>query len=100
MRSFVEPVGLLPSSLAHSRTSAAGDIAGSPTSGVFPIACRMSSARVTLGSIPARVPRPACSGPTEGRRLRPVEPETRYAKTVDGVHIAYQVRGDGPIDLV
>jgi class 3 adenylate cyclase/alpha-beta hydrolase superfamily lysophospholipase len=29
-----------------------------------------------------------------------MEPETRYAKTVDGVHIAYQVRGDGPIDLV
>ena len=27
-------------------------------------------------------------------------PETRYAKTVDGVHIAYQVIGDGPIDLV
>ena len=27
-------------------------------------------------------------------------PETRYAKTVDGVHIAYQVRGDGPVDLV
>ena len=27
-------------------------------------------------------------------------PETKYAKTVDGVHIAYQVRGDGPIDLV
>jgi pimeloyl-ACP methyl ester carboxylesterase len=27
-------------------------------------------------------------------------PETRYAKTVDGVHIAYQVRGDGPIDIV
>ena len=26
-------------------------------------------------------------------------PETRYAKTVDGVHIAYQVRGDGPIDI-
>jgi class 3 adenylate cyclase len=26
--------------------------------------------------------------------------ETRYAKTVDGVHIAYQVRGDGPIDIV
>jgi hypothetical protein len=24
-------------------------------------------------------------------------PETKYAKTVDGVHIAYQVRGDGPI---
>ena len=27
-------------------------------------------------------------------------PETRYAKTVDGVHIAYQVVGDGPLDLV
>jgi pimeloyl-ACP methyl ester carboxylesterase len=27
-------------------------------------------------------------------------PETRYAKTVDGVHIAYQVIGDGPGDLV
>ena len=27
-------------------------------------------------------------------------PETRYAKTADGVHIAYQVLGDGPTDLV
>jgi class 3 adenylate cyclase len=27
-------------------------------------------------------------------------PETRYAKTADGVHIAYQVIGDGPLDLV
>lgn len=27
-------------------------------------------------------------------------PETRYAKTADGVHIAYQVVGDGPIDLI
>ena len=27
-------------------------------------------------------------------------PETRYAKTVDGVHIAYQVVGDGPVDFV
>jgi class 3 adenylate cyclase len=27
-------------------------------------------------------------------------PETRYAKTADGVHIAYQVIGDGPGDLV
>jgi class 3 adenylate cyclase len=27
-------------------------------------------------------------------------PETRYAKTSDGVHIAYQVAGDGPVDLV
>ena len=26
--------------------------------------------------------------------------ETRYAETRDGVHIAYQVVGDGPIDIV
>jgi class 3 adenylate cyclase len=29
-----------------------------------------------------------------------VRPETRYAKTLDGAHIAHQVVGDGPIDLV
>ena len=29
-----------------------------------------------------------------------LNPKTRYATTVDGVHIAYQVAGDGPIDLV
>ena len=27
-------------------------------------------------------------------------PETRYAKTPDGVHLAYHVVGDGPIDLL
>jgi class 3 adenylate cyclase len=27
-------------------------------------------------------------------------PETKYAKTVDGVHVAYRVVGAGPIDLV
>jgi hypothetical protein len=27
-------------------------------------------------------------------------PATRYAKTSDGVHIAYTVWGEGPIDLV
>jgi class 3 adenylate cyclase len=27
-------------------------------------------------------------------------PDTRYAKTADGVHIAYQLFGDGPVDLV
>ena len=26
--------------------------------------------------------------------------ETRYAKAVDGVHIAYQIAGEGPVDLV
>jgi pimeloyl-ACP methyl ester carboxylesterase len=34
--------------------------------------------------------------------VRPVTdaPETRWAKTDDGVHIAYQVVGEGPLDLV
>jgi hypothetical protein len=27
-------------------------------------------------------------------------PETRYAKTADGVYIAYQTVGNGPLDLV
>ena len=27
-------------------------------------------------------------------------PETRYARTSDGVHIAYQVLGGGPVDFV
>ena len=27
-------------------------------------------------------------------------PETRFAKAVGGVHIAYQVVGEGPVDLV
>jgi len=27
-------------------------------------------------------------------------PQTRYAKTIDGVHIAYQVSGEGPVDMV
>jgi len=34
------------------------------------------------------------------RQERVTVPETRYAKTSDGVHIAYQVIGDGPFDLV
>ena len=27
-------------------------------------------------------------------------PETRYARTTDGTHVAFQVIGDGPVDLV
>jgi len=27
-------------------------------------------------------------------------PETRYARTTDGTHVAYQVHGDGPVDLL
>ena len=37
---------------------------------------------------------------TEAQDRRVEAPETRYAKTVDGVHIAYRVVGSGPIDLV
>ena len=33
-----------------------------------------------------------------GERL--TVPETRYAKAADGVHIAYQVTGTGPLDVV
>jgi len=29
-----------------------------------------------------------------------VRPETRYAKTTDGVHLAYQVVGEGSIDII
>src|SRR4029079_9479122 len=40
-----------------------------------------------------------CGG---GGTIRPdvVQPEVRYARTADGVNIAYQVRGEGPVDLV
>jgi class 3 adenylate cyclase len=27
-------------------------------------------------------------------------PETRYARTVDGTHVAYQLNGDGPVDIL
>ncbi|MFL5668167.1 MAG: hypothetical protein ACJ77U_02155, partial [Chloroflexota bacterium] len=29
----------------------------------------------------------------------PVTPETHYLKTPDGVYLAYQVVGDGPVDI-
>jgi DNA-binding SARP family transcriptional activator/pimeloyl-ACP methyl ester carboxylesterase len=39
--------------------------------------------------------------PRDRRGTAPIEmPKTRYAKAADGVHIAYQVIGDGPFDLV
>ncbi|HEY7560930.1 MAG TPA: hypothetical protein VH650_02025, partial [Gaiellaceae bacterium] len=34
------------------------------------------------------------------RPLRLLNPETQYVKTPDGAHIAYQVFGSGPFDLV
>jgi pimeloyl-ACP methyl ester carboxylesterase/class 3 adenylate cyclase len=35
-----------------------------------------------------------------GARDAMTTPETRYARTADGVHVAYQVVGDGPVDMV
>lgn len=35
-----------------------------------------------------------------GNDARMEMPQTKYAKTVDGVHIAYSVSGSGSIDLV
>jgi hypothetical protein len=43
---------------------------------------------------------PIAGGTAEGED-GPVEiPETRYAATSDGIHIAYQTVGEGPGDLV
>lgn len=48
---------------------------------------------------PSAVPgRPRHLAPVDGRRA--ATPETHYARTDDGVHIAYQVIGDGPVDLL
>jgi hypothetical protein len=44
MRSFSEPVGFCPSSFAHRRTDGFGESRDSPTSGVSPMASRMSPA--------------------------------------------------------
>lgn len=35
-----------------------------------------------------------------GGTLRPMVPETRYARTTDRTHVAYKVSGDGPIDIL
>src|SRR6266436_4827728 len=37
---------------------------------------------------------------TRAEDMRVNVPDTRYAKTADGLHIAYQVLGEGPIDLL
>src|SRR5215471_7775862 len=49
-RSFSEPVGLSISSLAKIRTAGLGDIRGISTSGVWPIASRMSWYRPPCGT--------------------------------------------------
>src|SRR3954454_17810555 len=82
MRSLSEPVGFCPSSLAHRRTPGFGDSRGMPTSGVFPMASRMSLARMArrLSQGGATVP--------GRRRLR-----TNRGAGVDD--LASPVRGDG-----
>ena len=49
MRSFEDPPGFWPSSLAKIRTSGFGDSACTPTSGVSPMSPRMFSWRMTDG---------------------------------------------------
>ncbi len=39
------------------------------------------------------------SGSCPGR-LHRVIPDTRYARTSDGTHVAYQIAGTGPVDVV
>src|SRR5581483_7939440 len=57
IRSLTEPDGFCPSSLAHSRTPGFGDMRGMPTSGVFPIASRMSPYRIEpVSQGPSRQP--------------------------------------------
>src|SRR5262245_6030790 len=50
-RSLTEPVGFVASSFANSRTDGVGDMRGIWTSGVWPIAPRMSSYRPPCGAI-------------------------------------------------
>ena len=72
-RSLTDPVGLSISSLAKMRTSGLGDIRGISTSGVWPIASRMSVvAPAVRGERPrgrgVRVVVAACSGRGRSRR--------------------------------
>src|SRR4026207_739874 len=42
-----------------------------------------------------------CGSASRRTTIRPVEiPEVRYAKTADGTHIAFQIFGQGPRDLI
>src|SRR4051794_33182690 len=99
MRSFSEPVGFWPSSFAHRRTSGFGLRRGMPTSGVFPIASRMSFARMAgrLSQGPGRVPDPA---PVVGfaacghhsNRMRGSVPEGLLADAEDAVALVERQR--------
>ena len=55
---------------------------------------------IRLG-VRSKEPRARLRHASARRQDAPVDiPETRYAKTADGVHIAYQVAGEGAVDLV
>ena len=44
---------------------------------------------------------PLAPGTPSLKRSVPVQaPDTQYARRGDGIHIAYQVVGDGPVDLL
>jgi DNA-binding SARP family transcriptional activator/pimeloyl-ACP methyl ester carboxylesterase len=45
-------------------------------------------------------PAAAGTGRIASARRAPLRSSTRYAVTSDGVHVAYQIVGDGPVDLV
>ena len=63
-----------------------------------PISAGPTSVRSLAGSGP---PRPVVRWRADEEDAAVVDvPETRYAKTADGVHIAYQVLGEGPFDFV
>ncbi len=62
------------------------------------LSIRAPDRQVAGGSHPRLLVAPAATQTTD--MTQGSTPETRYAKTVDGVHIAYQVAGDGPIDIV
>lgn len=62
---------------------------------VAELTCRSIRRGSTLPSL-----RASCRGVRSGLRLRAVIPDIRYVRTPDALHIAYQVVGAGPTDLV
>jgi pimeloyl-ACP methyl ester carboxylesterase/DNA-binding CsgD family transcriptional regulator len=54
----------------------------------------------TAGRKPPGFAEFACASIPAGGARMPLKPDVRYVAAGDGVHIAYQVVGEGPIDLV
>ena len=74
------------------RPSGAGAAPGGPSVGASSSAEVSSALRLSMGALAA--------SSAAGEHASDGRPEIRYAQTADGVHIAYQVAGDGPVDLV